>query len=57
MSGKPAIVRKREAVNVIKAARQQGATKVEICWGSAKAVVHLREDEPKPAEAREEIDL
>ena len=43
MSGKPALVRKREAVNVIKAAKQQGATRVEICWGNAKAVVHLRE--------------
>jgi hypothetical protein len=41
MSGKPAFVRKREAANVIKAAQQQGATKVEISWGSAKAVVHL----------------
>ena len=58
MSGKPALVRKRDAVNVIKAAKQQGATRVEICWGNAKAVVHLREDEQqKPIEADEEISL
>jgi len=48
MSGRPALVRKREAVNVIKAAKQQGASRVEICWGNAKAVVHLREDDQKP---------
>ena len=41
----PSLVRKREAVNVIKAAKQQGATKVEFCWGNAKAVVHLKDDQ------------
>jgi hypothetical protein len=57
MSGKPALVRKREAVNVIKAAKQQGAKRVEFSWGNAKAVVHLGEDDQKPVEPDEQIRL
>jgi hypothetical protein len=57
VSGKPALVRKREVISVIKAAKQEGAHAVEVRWGSAYAIVHLCEPDQKPVEPEEQIRL
>jgi hypothetical protein len=55
MSGKPASVGKREVDAIIKAARQQGATRVELRWDNASAIIHLADsnDAPIAADANE----
>ena len=57
MSGRPALVRERDTKAVIRAAKKEGATKVEIRWGNASAVIHLGEQDQKPVEPDEEIKL
>jgi hypothetical protein len=55
MSGKPAFIRKREAQSLIKAAKQQGARRVEFRWDNAFAIIHLADsnDTPIAADANE----
>jgi hypothetical protein len=50
-------VRERDTKAVIRAAKKEGATKVEIRWGNASAVIHLGEQDQKPVEPDEEIKL
>jgi len=48
MSGKPALIREREAKKVIQVAKQAGAKEVEFRYGEVTAIVRLGKSE-KPA--------
>jgi hypothetical protein len=48
MSGKPALIRQRDAKQIIAAAKKAGVPRVEVKIGEVAVILHLRESE-KPA--------
>jgi hypothetical protein len=53
MSGKPALIRQRDAKQIIAAAKKAGAPKVEVKIGEVAVIIHLGESE-KPAASNDE---
>jgi hypothetical protein len=55
MSGRPTLIRQREAKQIIAAAKKMGAKQVEFRVRDVPVVVHLADE--KPAAPDEEINL
>jgi hypothetical protein len=54
MSGRSPLIQQREAKQIIKAARQAGARKIEFHIGAVPVIIHLdTPNDDKPAEANE----
>jgi hypothetical protein len=47
MSGKPALIRQRDAKQIIAAAKKAGCAKVEVKIGSTAVIIHLGAPEEK----------
>jgi hypothetical protein len=57
MSGKPAAFTETDVKRLIRAAKKEGAPKVEVRRGETSVIVHLREPDQKSVETDEEISL
>ncbi len=57
MSGRPALIRQREAKQIIAAAKKAGAPKVEIKIGEVAVIIHLNTPEEKTVVEHEQIKL
>jgi hypothetical protein len=60
MSGRPALIRQREAKQIIEAAKKAGANEVEVRIGEVSVIVHLssgrKSVEPEGAEKITDLD-
>jgi hypothetical protein len=53
MSGRPALIRQRDAKQIIAAAKKAGAPRVELTLpGGTAVVIHLNEEKEKPKDKR-----
>ena len=57
MSNRPAELTETDLKRAIRAAKKEGAPKVEVRRGETSMIVHLCEPDQKPVEADEEISL
>jgi hypothetical protein len=57
MSNRPAAFTEADLRRAIRAAKKEGAPKVEVRRGETSVIVHLWENDQKPVEADEEISL
>ena len=57
MSNRPAPFTEADLKRAIRAAKKEGAPKVEVRRGETSVIVHLWENDQKPVEADEEISL
>ena len=57
MSNRPAAFTEADLKRAIRAAKKEGAPKVEVRRGETSVIVHLWENVQKPVEADEEISL
>jgi len=57
MSNRPAAFTEADVRRTIRAAKKEGAPKVEVRRGDTSVIVHLCEPDQKPVEADEEISL
>jgi len=55
MSGRPALIRQREAKQIIAAAKKAGAKEVEVRIGEVSVIIHLADQ--KPVAEEEQITL
>ena len=55
MSGRPAAIRQREVEQIIRAAKKQGVSLVEVRIGEVSVIVHLADE--KPVAEEEQIRL
>jgi len=57
MSNRPATFTEADLKRAIRAAKKEGAPKVEVRRGETSVIVHLCEPDQKPVETDEEISL
>jgi len=57
MSNRPATFTEGDLKRAIRAAKKEGAPKVEVRRGETSVIVHLCEPDQKPVETDEEISL
>jgi hypothetical protein len=57
MSGRPALIRQRDSKQIINAAKNAGAKRVEFRIGNVPVIVHLTESDETPAAKDEKITL
>ena len=57
MSGRPAVIRQRDSKQIINAAKNAGAKRVEFRIADVPVIVHLTEPDDTPAAKDEQITL
>jgi hypothetical protein len=57
MSRRPAAITQADVARVIRAAKQAGAARVEVCLGGVPVIIHLCTDDEKAVEPQEQIRL
>jgi len=57
MSGRPALIRQREAKQIIQAAKKAGAKDVIVRIGEVSLTINLADDKPIAPETNEEVIL
>jgi hypothetical protein len=57
MAGRPAEIRQRDVNNIIRAAKKQGATEVEIRIRGVPVIIHLSTNDEKSVAPEEQIRL